>query len=115
MQRTAEKVLNSIALLAIARVVVPIGIGIILALLSWTGLRMVNLGERVALVENIQAADRSDVIRRLNNLEAHDTADNAGNAKIVSDIAALKATSDATLHAVDRIERALDARPLQRQ
>lgn len=100
----AEKIAGSAALAAISRIGVPL----LLAVSTLAASELIALERRVAILELSRVETAAETGRRLALMEDSDRRDRELMTALRAELAALRAGQDATLRAVDRLERAID-------
>jgi hypothetical protein len=101
-----ERIAGSAALTALSR----IGIPLLLMGSAWGASNLIGIDRRVAVLEQQRHGLTDDLTHRLAALELSDARDRETMTQLRSDVAALLAQQQATLRALDRVERALERR-----
>lgn len=102
LQCRVESVANSVWLTALGRIGVPL----ILAAVTWGASTVLALERRMVAAENKD----TEITRRVDTLETHRERDRGVAADIRADIAGLRASNEAIVSALRRIEGYIDRR-----
>lgn len=105
MQDAARRVAESHQALFAARVLQLIGIPIMLASLYWAAGQISTLAQRMAVMEELRAAGRVEIIDRIQRLEASDLREREVLGTLARQIATVDATAQAILREIETMRR----------